>query len=112
MIVGRRKLQLMSNRKKAIRESFRNKTFDRDGYRCRGCQRADAPLDAHHVTDRNLMPNGGYVPENGISLCLDCHEKAEVFHSTGTAVEGFSPADLYKLIQSSYDLAVKASNKL
>lgn len=32
-------------------------------------ERAERDLDAHHITDRNEMPNGGYVPENGISLC-------------------------------------------
>jgi hypothetical protein len=58
------------------------------------------------------MPNGGYVKENGISLCPDCHQKAEVYHSTGTALEGFAPDDLYKKINSSYEKAVEASNKL
>lgn len=57
------------------------------------------------------MPNGGYVKENGISLCPGCHEKAEVFHSTGTgtALPGWSPSDLYQVIRSTYELAVKAS---
>jgi 5-methylcytosine-specific restriction endonuclease McrA len=102
----------MSQKKKEIRTNFRDKTFARDGHKCRVCSDTSKPLDAHHVTDRNLMPNGGYVPENGISLCPECHVKAEVFHSTGTPMPGFSPEELYNLIQSSYDLAVKASNKL
>lgn len=58
------------------------------------------------------MPNGGYVKENGISVCDECHLKAEEFWSTGEAVEGFSPDDLYKLINSSFDEAVKSSTKL
>ncbi len=58
------------------------------------------------------MPAGGYVTENGISLCPWCHEKAEEFHKTGIAVEGFAPADLYKMVGSSYDLAFAASKKL
>ena len=58
------------------------------------------------------MPNGGYVKENGISVCDDCHLKAEEFHSTGTAVEGFSPDDLYKKIGSSHEQAVAAAEKL
>ena len=58
------------------------------------------------------MPNGGYVKENGISLCPTCHEKAEVFHSTGTALPGWAPEDLYRLIGSSYEQAVKASERL
>ena len=58
------------------------------------------------------MPNGGYVVENGISVCGDCHELAEAFHKTGKAVEGFSPEELYQIIDSSHEKAVVASEKL
>ncbi len=107
----------MSSEKKLIRERFRTATFTRDGHKCRGCgwglfRPGEVELDAHHITDRNLMPNGGYVKENGISLCPTCHEKAEVFHSTGTALPGWAPEDLYKMIGSTYEEAVKASLRL
>ena len=70
-------------------------------------------LDAHHITDRNPMPNGGYVVENGISLCDDgCHILAEVFHQTGSPHPGYAPADLYAKIGSSYEQAQRASLKL
>lgn len=58
------------------------------------------------------MPNGGYVTANGVSLCPGCHEKAEAFHSTGTALPGWAPADLYALIGSSYEQAVRDSERL
>lgn len=58
------------------------------------------------------MPAGGYVPENGISLCPSCHEKAEEYHRTGVALPGFSPEDLYKEIRSSRVLAARASLRL
>ena len=58
------------------------------------------------------MPNGGYVKENGISVCDDCHFNAEQFWITGEAVEGFHPTDLYNLIGSSHEIAVKASERL
>lgn len=105
----------MSSNKKLTRQRFRDAVFVRDGWKCRACgvpASPETPLDAHHITDRNLMPNGGYVPQNGISLCPECHERAEVFHSTGTAVPGFSPEDLYTMIGSSYDQAFKASERL
>ena len=108
----------MSGGKKAIRKMFRDACFKRDGFRCAMCnvksslEKAEEELDAHHITDRKLMPNGGYVKENGISLCPECHEKAEVFHSTGTAYPGFAPEDLYKKINSTYEKAVEASNEL
>ena len=58
------------------------------------------------------MPNGGYVKENGISLCPEHHEMAEVYHSTGKALPGFSPQELYALVGSSREKAIRASNKL
>ncbi len=108
----------MGANKKIVRKAFRDACYKRDGFRCAVCgmkssiDKAEEELDAHHVTDRKLMPNGGYVKENGISLCAECHIKAEVFHSTGTPIEGYSVEDLYKKINSSYELAVEASNKL
>jgi len=54
--------------KKTIREHFRNEVLERDGNKCKFCPRTDS-LDAHHITDRHDMPNGGYVKENGITLC-------------------------------------------
>lgn len=108
----------MGAEKKAIRKAFRDACYQRDKYCCAMCgmksskEKAEEDLDVHHVTDQSLLPNGGYVKENGISLCGPCHEKAEVFHSTGTSVEGYSIEDLYKKINSSYEKAVAASNKL
>lgn len=94
----------MSQRKKEIRRRFRDAVFKRDNNLCKVCS-GPHPLDAHHITDRNLMPNGGYVVKNGISLCATCHELAEVFHEIGEAYPGFSPEELYKMIGSSYDEA-------
>lgn len=106
----------MSSEKKKIRQEFRDAVFARDKHRCRVCNwsvfDASVQLDAHHITDRNLMPNGGYVPENGISLCPACHEKAEEFHRNGRYVPGMSPDELYARIGSSYEKALEASEKL
>lgn len=98
-------------RKKKIREAFCNVIFARDGNKRRFCQRTDS-LDAHHITDRNLLPSGGYVKENGITLCPEHHQLAEVFHSTGTPAPGFSVQELYTLINSSVESAQQASTKL
>jgi hypothetical protein len=49
------------------------------------------------------MPNGGYVKENGITLCKigeNCHLKAE------NVEPGFEPELLYRLIGSSKELAL------
>ena len=91
--------------------SFRDAVFKRDQNKCRVCGKK-SQLDAHHITDRHEMSNGGYVAENGIALCPDCHKSAETFHATGTAHPGFSPEDLYWLIGSSKEHAEVASCKL
>ena len=99
--------------KKEIRAKFRDSVFKRDGYKCRFCNITEN-LDAHHITDRNEMPNGGYVKENGISLCHEHHMMAEAYHmSNGNSWEqGFHPNDLYKVIGSNKELAEEKSNKL
>jgi len=94
--------------KQKIREQFRNSVFKRDGYKCVFCDSKDN-LDAHHITDRNLLPNGGYVLENGITLCPKHHLLAEEFHQ-GKTVSGWHPDDLYKKINSSFELAYEKSN--
>ncbi len=98
-----------TSKKKVIRQKFRESVFKRDNHKCKIC--AHDAVDAHHITDRNDMPGGGYVLENGISLCGNCHVLAEIFHSTGTAAPDFSPEDLYNLINSSKDIAIEQSLK-
>lgn len=110
----------MSQKKKAIRQAFRESVFERDMHRCRKCgvipEDGDEGLDAHHIRNRNEFDNGGYVKENGISLCgdasNDCHRKAEAFHETGISLPGYSPDDLYALIGSNFAKAIRADKKL
>jgi len=106
----------MSAKKKGVRKDFRDAVFKRDDYSCRGCGYkppknvvVEEHLDAHHITDRHEMPNGGYVPGNGISLCKvfdNCHLKAE------NREPGFEPETLYAMINSSYEEAVEQSKQL
>jgi predicted restriction endonuclease len=108
----------MGLNKKLIRKHFRDSCYKRDQYRCAMCGlqsdplKAEQILDAHHITLRTDMPNGGYVAENGISLCAECHKKAEQFHESGIAYPGYSVEELYIVINSSYEKAVKASQLL
>jgi 5-methylcytosine-specific restriction endonuclease McrA len=97
---------------KEWRKSFNEKVFKRDNNKCRVCGKAG--VDAHHIIDRHEMPNGGYVPTNGICLCAGCHIDAEQFHihKGSYYVGGFHPDDLYALIKSSYELAMDDSKNL
>lgn len=106
------------NKKKQVRQNFRDAVFKRDGYKCKFCDETEN-LDAHHITNRNDMPNGGYVKENGISLCPKHHEMAESAYwwSTNSSftkvrLAGFNPDELYVKIDSSYELAKKKSEML
>jgi hypothetical protein len=103
--------------KKDIRKNFRASVYARDKFTCLVCdtKREESELDAHHITDRNNMPNGGYVKENGVTVCKDdCHMKVEKFHITDGEEweEGLHPDDLYKMIGSSYEEAVRKSEML
>ena len=112
--------------KKDVRADFRNAVFSRDHYSCVVCGKKWSPADAapalgrmnaHHITDRSLMPGGGYVKENGVTVCdgeNSCHMKCEQFHISGGQLweEGLHPEDLYRKIGSSRDLAEQASQKL
>lgn len=98
--------------KKEIRKQFREGVHKRDKHRCRVCL-SMGKLDAHHIQNRKLMPIGGYVLNNGISLCESCHIKAEAyFNEEGELVAGYSPHDLYERIGTSYEDAYMDSLKL
>lgn len=103
--------------KKEIRNEFRLSVFKRDNNTCQVCgtQRPDIELDSHHITDRYEMPNGGYVKENGITVCKDeCHMKCEKFHISGGTEwwDNLHPDDLYKKIGSSSEEAYLKSETL
>lgn len=103
--------------KKQIRKEFVKAVLKRDGFRCVMCGKKDCTLDCHHIKDRKEIVNGGYVAENGITLCSDndtpdsCHWKAEQYHITGKSYPGYSPEELYAKIGSSLEKAIEASEK-
>jgi hypothetical protein len=57
------------------RDQFREGVFERDGHKCVICK---APaVDAHHIMERRLWPDGGYYLDNGASVCAECHIECE-----------------------------------
>lgn len=114
----------MSEEKRLVRERFRSECLVRDGHRCRACGVRVAGIDVnvHHITPRNEIPNGGYVLENGITLCHGCHRQAEACLATlAGASQGeshalnvacaLSPTNLYRVIGSSRDLAFAVAGR-
>lgn len=71
---------LMSSHSKLLsREAWKEAVFKRDKHRCVVCS---APaVDAHHIIERKLFPDGGYYIDNGASVCEVCHwaiEKTDI----------------------------------
>lgn len=97
---------------KQWRKDFNAAVFKRDKNKCRVCGAPAA--DAHHITDRHELPNGGYVLSNGVSLCNPCHMAAG-------PIEGpmghwhppvYSAEYFYKMIGSSLEKAREDSKNL
>ena len=74
-------MKTKNNFKLLSRDQFREKTFERDNYKCLFCDRTNN-LDAHHIIERRLWTSkdelGGYFLDNGASLCEDHHLAAEM----------------------------------
>jgi RNA ligase/HNH endonuclease len=57
------------------RDEFREGVFARDKHKCVHC--GNPGVDAHHILERRLFPDGGYYLDNGVTLCANCHLHAE-----------------------------------
>lgn len=57
------------------RDQFREQVFKRDGNKCVFC--GEPAVDAHHILDRKLFPDGGYYLNNGASVCDADHMRCE-----------------------------------
>lgn len=69
-------------RRLLTRDAFREGVFERDRHLCVVCAHHHLPrktpaVDAHHILERRLWPDGGYYLDNGASLCATCHYAAE-----------------------------------
>lgn len=97
---------------KKLRTSFKELVFLREKNVCAFCDHA--AVDAHHITDRHLMPNDGYSIKNGIALCSYHHILVEQFNVTKGKwwFSGYGPNDLYEKIASSYEEAFRECRKL
>ena len=64
------------------RDQFREGVFARDHYKCVFCgktseQTPEGVLNAHHILERRLWPDGGYYLDNGATVCEGDHRKCE-----------------------------------
>src|SRR5680860_1154948 len=73
------------------RDEYREAVFARDDHRCVVCGAPAA--DAHHLIERRLWSNGGYFIANGVSLCGDCHLRAESTEISCDELRGLAGID-------------------
>ena len=58
------------------RDAFRELVMQRSNHKCVVC---GAPaVDAHHIIDRRLFPDGGYYLDNGAAVCATHHMQCEM----------------------------------
>jgi hypothetical protein len=60
-----------------MREEFNQECLKRDNNDCVVPWCTETADDVHHIIDRDLWTDGGYIPENGASVCNFHHKKAE-----------------------------------
>jgi len=60
---------------KLDRQAFNEAVRKRDKDQCVMCK--SPASEVHHIIERKLFVDGGYVMDNGATLCGDCHLKAE-----------------------------------
>ena len=59
------------------RSKFREQVFQREDHKCIVPTCTKRAVDAHHLLERNLWEDGGYIPDNGASVCEEHHRLAE-----------------------------------
>ena len=105
-------MSLVKSTLRALRKQFSRAVLKRDKNTCAVCGCHGSALDAHHIHNRNLLPNGGYALSNGISLCPPCHLAAEDAYRYKRDNPIYGADALYKLINSNYEQAYDDSMKL
>lgn len=86
------------------REAFKHAVFERAHGRCVFC--GQPAVDAHHILERKLWPDGGYYLANGAAVCeahhLDCETTRlsveAVRQAAGIAVIWLPPGFLSEVI--------------
>jgi hypothetical protein len=83
------------------REEFNTIVFERDNYHCAICKDKEDVV-VHHILDRKCFKNGGYFAKNGITLCKQCHWRAEKGEYTCDELRKFAKID-EKLLPSDFN---------
>lgn len=61
---------------------WRKSVFIRDGYTCQHCNKKNLYLHAHHIKQKAQYPDLIHDINNGITLCIPCHNKVHGFNTS------------------------------
>lgn len=87
------------------RADFEKAAFRASSGRCVRCQ--SKAVDAHHIFERKLFPDGGYRPRNAAALCSECHLLAETCQLSVPEIERLALAPLgWSLLAPPHALAL------
>jgi hypothetical protein len=70
-------------------EKWKAKIFVRDNWICQRCGSINK-TQAHHIRTFHSYPEGRFDPNNGITLCKDCHESYHALYKNEETVENFN----------------------
>lgn len=62
---------------------WRKSIFERDGYTCQICKTVGGTLNAHHLDGWNWCVEKRFDLDNGITLCIECHEEFHNIYGRG-----------------------------
>lgn len=60
-------------------KEWRTKIFERDNYTCQDCGIRGGVLEPHHLNRFAYFPELRFIIENGITLCVGCHNKTKKY---------------------------------
>ena len=62
---------------------WRKKVLERDNYTCQKCMETSKSLQAHHIESYNINKHLRTVLDNGVTLCVDCHDNFHHIYGKG-----------------------------
>ena len=58
-------------------KQWRQAVFERDNYTCQECRQKGIYLEAHHIKERCNYTELTFCIDNGLTLCVICHNKTK-----------------------------------